>query len=104
MVMSPNQGGLDSRRVDTVRFLRFNGKNFLAYKEGLKAALKAGKCWKILVGEETKPERDGSQEAARRRKKWKTKILLLNDILTNTLDVACAWRIWRSHRPSGAHW
>ncbi|KAG6616093.1 ABC transporter G family member 31 [Phytophthora cinnamomi] len=103
MVMSPNQGGLGSHRVDTVRFLRFDGKNFLVYKEGLKAALKARKCWKILVGEETKPERDGSQEAARRRKKWKTKVLLLNVILTNTLDDGTRVRLAHLEKPQ-AKW
>ncbi|KAE9089818.1 hypothetical protein PF010_g18833 [Phytophthora fragariae] len=84
--MSPNQRGLDSHHIDTVRFLIFNGKNFLAYKEGLEAVLKARRCWKILVGDQTIPERDGTPEVARRRKKYKEKVLLLNDILTNTLD------------------
>ncbi|KAG6572566.1 ABC transporter G family member 31 [Phytophthora cinnamomi] len=103
MVMSPNQGGLGSHHVDTARYLRFDGKNFLAYKEGLKAALKARKCWKILVGEETKTERDGSQEAARRRKKWKTKVVLLNDILTNTLDDGTRVRLAHLEKPQ-AKW
>ncbi|GMF45470.1 unnamed protein product [Phytophthora fragariaefolia] len=36
----------------------FDGMNFLASKEGLKAALKARKCWEILIGEEEKPSQD----------------------------------------------
>ncbi|OWZ18834.1 hypothetical protein PHMEG_0007021 [Phytophthora megakarya] len=58
--MSPNQG-LDSHRIDTVRSLRFDGKNFLVYKEELKAAFGQGQ------------EAEGQN-------------LLLNVILTNTLD------------------
>ncbi|KAE8894585.1 hypothetical protein PF005_g3603 [Phytophthora fragariae] len=103
MVMSPNQRGLDSHRIDTVRFLRFDGKNFLAYKEGLKAALKARRCWKILVGDQTKPERDGTPEAARRRKKYKEKVLLLNDIPTNTLDDGTRVRLAHLETPQ-AKW
>ncbi|OWZ13018.1 hypothetical protein PHMEG_00013727 [Phytophthora megakarya] len=84
--MSPNQGGLDGHRIDTVRSLGFDGKNFLAYKEGLKAALKARRCWKRLIRKKKKPDRDGTAEASAKRRKRKEKNLLLNVILTNTLD------------------
>ncbi|KAE9003156.1 hypothetical protein PR003_g18451 [Phytophthora rubi] len=99
----PAPFGLDSHRIDTVRFLRFDGTNFLAYKEGLKAALKARRCWKTLVGDQTKPERDGTPEAARRRKKYKEKVLLLNDILTNTLDDGTRVRLAHLETPQ-AKW
>jgi hypothetical protein len=64
MVMSPNHGGFDGSRIDTVRSLRFDGKNFLAYKKGLKTALKARKCWKILIWRRNMPERDGKAGAS----------------------------------------
>ncbi|EGZ16439.1 hypothetical protein PHYSODRAFT_500857 [Phytophthora sojae] len=101
--MSPNQRGLDGGRVDTVRSLRFDGKNVIAYKEGLKAALMARKCWEILIGKRTKPERDGTPEAAARRKKWKQRVLMINDNLTNTLDDGTRVRL-APRRPSGVLW
>ncbi|OWZ00684.1 hypothetical protein PHMEG_00028075 [Phytophthora megakarya] len=100
---SGSHGALDAHRIDTVRALRFDGKNFLAYKEGLKAALKARKCSKVLIGIETKPERDGSPEASRRRKRWKEKVLQLNDILTNTLDDGTRVRLAHLETPQ-AKW
>ncbi|KAE8969394.1 hypothetical protein PR001_g27511 [Phytophthora rubi] len=77
---------MEGQKVDTIRSLKFDGKNFLAYKEGLKAALRARKCWKILIGKESKPEKDGTDAAKKKRKEYREKVLLLNDILTNTLD------------------
>ncbi|KAE8984088.1 hypothetical protein PR003_g24279 [Phytophthora rubi] len=61
-------------------------QNFLTSKEGLKAGLRARKCWKILIVEETKPEKDGTPATKKKRKQWRKKVLLLNEILTNTLD------------------
>ncbi|KAE9213995.1 hypothetical protein PF005_g9995 [Phytophthora fragariae] len=86
---------MEGQMVDTIRSLKFDGKNFLAYKEGLKAALRARKCWKILIGEETKPEKDGTPATKKKRKEWREKELLLNDILTNTLDDVT--RVWLAH-------
>ncbi|KAF1789862.1 hypothetical protein GQ600_10027 [Phytophthora cactorum] len=76
-----------SKRVWTAAGLYGSAENgSLAYKERLKEELKARKCWKILIGRRTKPERDRTPEAKARYKKWKEKVLQLNDILANTLD------------------
>uniref|UniRef100_H3H819 CCHC-type domain-containing protein n=1 Tax=Phytophthora ramorum TaxID=164328 RepID=H3H819_PHYRM len=94
---------MEGHKVDTIRSLKFDGKNFLAYKEGLKAALRARKCWKILTGEETKPEKDGTPATKKKRKEWREKVLLLNDILTNTLDDVTRVRLAHLNKPQ-AKW
>ncbi|ETO62015.1 hypothetical protein F444_20039 [Phytophthora nicotianae P1976] len=94
---------MEGQRVDTIRSLKFDGKNFLAYKEGLKAALRARKCWKILIGRETKPEKDGTRATKQKRKEYRNKVLLLNDILTNTLDDGTRVRLAHLKNPQ-AKW
>ncbi|KAF4033564.1 hypothetical protein GN244_ATG14534 [Phytophthora infestans] len=90
---------MEGQRVDTIRSLKFDGKNFLAYKEGLKAALRARKCWKILIGRENKPEKDGMGATKQKRKEYRNKVLVLNDILTNTLDDETRVRLAHLKRP-----
>ncbi|EGZ11397.1 hypothetical protein PHYSODRAFT_392169, partial [Phytophthora sojae] len=90
---------MEGHKVDTIRSLKFDGKNFLAYKEGLKAALRARKCWKILTGEEPKPEKDGTAATKKKRKEWRQKLLMLNDILTNTLDDVTRVRLAHLNKP-----
>ncbi|ETI29826.1 hypothetical protein L914_10360, partial [Phytophthora nicotianae] len=51
----------------------------------------------------TKPERDETPGRASKRKKWREKVLLINDILTNTLDDGTRVRlaIWRPGKRNG---
>ncbi|ETK73603.1 hypothetical protein L915_19486, partial [Phytophthora nicotianae] len=67
--------------------------------EGLKAVLRARKCWKIMIRRENKREKDGTSAIKQKRKEYRNKVLLLNDILTNTLDDGTRVRLAHLKRP-----
>ncbi|ETL89679.1 hypothetical protein L917_11427, partial [Phytophthora nicotianae] len=60
-------------------------------------------CWKILIGRENKTEKDGTSATKQKRKEYRNKVMLLNDILTNTLDDETRVRLAHLKRPQ-AKW
>ncbi|KAF4029710.1 Reverse transcriptase (RNA-dependent DNA polymerase) [Phytophthora infestans] len=53
----------------------------------------------ILIGRENKPEKDGTGATKPKRKEYRNKVLVLNDILTNTLDDGTRVRLAHLKRP-----
>lgn len=71
---------------DTIKTVRFDGRNFLSYKASIKAALRARGLWEMLIGVESIPADTGDAASVDARRQWSQRLLVLDDILTNTLD------------------
>lgn len=80
--MSPRTQAVMQQPHDTIKNIKFDGRNFPPYKASMKVALRARGLWALLTGQEQRPP--SSQTDA--TKQFRQRVLNLDDVLTNTLN------------------